>query len=122
VICNFDSAGWAYLCAGGSLPRLPRTTDARLLAVIPRLQPWPEASSPDRWVMRGPGEYLVYLGSDADPALDFSREGGPFVVKRIDLTTGQITTTPKATPGVKDTRLPKPPDAIGAFWLTKEQI
>ena len=120
VICDFDSAGWAYLCAGGSLPRLPRTTDTRLLAGIPRLQPWPEASSPGRWVLRGRGEYLVYLGRDANPALDLSHEGGMFVAKWVDLKTGEITLVPKSIPGVKSARLPRSPDATEVFWLTKE--
>jgi len=120
VICNFDSAGWAYLCAGGSLPRLPRTTDARLLAAISRLQPWPEASSSGRWILRGPGEYLVYLESDADPGLDLSRAGGLFVVKRIDVKTGEITVVSKSIAGVKSTRLPRSPDPTEVLWLTKE--
>ncbi len=120
VICNFDSAGWAYLCAGGSLPRLPGTTDARLLALIPRLQPWPEACGPGRWVLRGQGEYLVYLGHDADPALDLSREGGQFLAKQVDLTTGRTTAAPKSIPGAKDARLPDPTDAARLLWLTKE--
>lgn len=120
VICDFDSAGWAYLCAGGSLPRLPRTTDARLLAAIPRLQPWPEASNPGRWVLRGQGEYLVYLGRDASPTLDLSHEGGMFVAKQVDLSTGQIRVVPKSIAGAKDTGLPKSSDAAEVFWLTKE--
>ncbi len=120
VICNFASAGWAYLCAGGSLPRLPRTTDARLLAVIPRLQPWPEVSGPGRWVLRGPGEYLVYLSGDANPTLDLSPEGGMFAAKWVDAKTGEITIVPKSIAGVKNARLPRSPDATEVFWLTKE--
>ena len=102
VICSFDSAGWAYLCAGGSLPRLPRTTDARLLAAIPRLQPWPEASGPGRWVLRGPGECLVYLGREADPVLDLTREGGRFVAKRIDPATGQVSVVLGSVAGARE--------------------
>jgi len=120
VICDFHSAGWAYLCAGGSLPRLPRTTDARLLATIPRLQPWPEASAPGCWVLRGGGEYLVYLAGDANPALDLSPEGGVFAAKRVDAKTGEITVVPNSIAGVKNARLPRSPAAAEVFWLTKE--
>ena len=55
VICDFDSAGWTWVCAGGSLPRLPRTTDAKLLAAIPRMSPWPEATGAGRWAVRERG-------------------------------------------------------------------
>src|SRR4029077_8894920 len=34
VTCDFNTAGWAYLCAGGSTPNLPKTTDVRLLSAI----------------------------------------------------------------------------------------
>src|SRR5262249_30042786 len=55
VICDFNQASWAFLCAGGSLPNLPATTDSRLLAAIPRLQPWADACGNNRWVLREPG-------------------------------------------------------------------
>jgi len=33
ILCSFEPAnGWAVLAAGGSIPRLPPTTDPRLLA------------------------------------------------------------------------------------------
>jgi len=120
VICDFNTAGWAYLCAGGSLSRLPRTTDARLLAAIPRLQPWPEASAPGRWVLRGQGEYLAYVGGDASPTLDLSPEGGMFIVKWVDLKTGGVTVVPKSIAGGKRAQLPKSPETTEVFWLTKE--
>ena len=120
AICDFDSAGWAFLCAGGSLPRLPRTTDSRLLAAIPRLQPWPEASTTNRWVLRAQGEYLVYLAKDADPALDLSHEGGTFVAKSVDPKTGGIAASSSAILGTKTARLPKSPGATEVFWLTRQ--
>jgi hypothetical protein len=122
VICDFDAAGWAYLCGGGSVPRLPSTTDPRLLATVPRLQPWPEASSPGRWVLRGQGDYLVYLASNADPALDLSLEGGTFIVKWVDLKAGEVTVVHKSIAAGKRTQLPKSPEATEVFWLTKEGI
>src|SRR5690606_35852584 len=56
AICNFDTAGWAWVCAGGSLPRLPKTTDSKLLAAIPKMQPWLAASRNGRWVLRETGK------------------------------------------------------------------
>jgi hypothetical protein len=89
IICDFDSAGWAFVCAGGSQPRLPRTTDARLLAAIPQMTPWTEASGEGRWVLRESGkQMLVYLGGRTE--LDLSGETGSFRVNIVDSRTGQI--------------------------------
>jgi hypothetical protein len=122
VICDFSPAAWAFLCAGGSVPNLPKTTDKTLLAAIPQMQPWPEASGPDRWVLRRPGEYLVYLGKDASPVLDLDRDGGMFVAQRIDLQTGAATFVPGSISGAKSARLPKSPNATDVFWLTKKLL
>jgi hypothetical protein len=120
VISQFDSAGWAFLCAGGSLPRLPGTTDPHLLESIPRLQPWPEACSSGRWVLRGPGEYLVYLGRNADPTLDLSLESGTFVAKEVEPKTGKIVDARKSVAVGKSSRLPKSPNSTAVIWLSKE--
>lgn len=86
LLCDFDAAGWAWLFAGGSLPRLPKTTDAKLLAAIPRMQPWPEVSKPGRWVLREAGkQMLVYGGGE----LDLSGETGQFRVNLINPRTGE---------------------------------
>jgi hypothetical protein len=120
VICDFESAGWAFLCAGGSLPRLPRTTEPRLLASILRLQPWPGACGAGRWVLRGPGEYLVYLGREAEPGLDLSQENSPLVAKRVELKTGAVTVVSRSLVAGRETRLPKSPNTAEVLWLTKE--
>jgi hypothetical protein len=120
VICDFDSAGWAFLCAGGSLPRLPRTTAPPLLAAIPRLQPWPEAAGTNRWALRGQGEYLVYLGRDANPVLDLGQEGGTLVAKSVDLRTGATDASSSVMPVTKAARLPKSPSTTQLFWLTRQ--
>jgi hypothetical protein len=91
VICDFPQGAWAYVCAGGSMPNLPRTTDTRLLAAIPQMQPWPEACNQSRWVLREPGrQYLVYSISGMLPGIDFSRENLKFDVQTIDLKTGNV--------------------------------
>jgi len=91
VICDFDAAGWAWVCAGGSLPRLPPTTDVRLLAAIPRMRPWPEASPKGRWVLRESGrQYLVFGGGD----LDLSDETGTFRAVVVNPQTGELAASP----------------------------
>jgi hypothetical protein len=107
---------WAFLCAGGSLPDLPKTADARLLAAIPQMQPWRENSGQRRWALREPGkQMLIYSGRGAPVALDLSKESGTFHVNVVNEQTGQITNgeTVKAGGTVE---LPKAP----VIWLTKE--
>jgi hypothetical protein len=112
LISDFDSAGWAWVCAGGSQPRLPRTTDAGLLAAIAQMQPWPEASQAGRWALRQPGkQVLVYGGGD----LDLSAESGAFQLNAISPRTGQRTSRGQIMAGAK---VKLPDDAV--VWLTKE--
>jgi hypothetical protein len=91
VICDFPQASWAYVCAGGSMPNLPRTTDARLLASIPHMQSWPEACTEKQWALREPSrQYLIYCASGSPQGLDFSNENGAFHLQRVDLKTGAV--------------------------------
>ncbi len=114
VICDFDSARWAWVCAGGSLPRLPRTTDASLLAAIPQMQPWAEVSQRGRFVLREPGkQLLVYRGQEEE--LDLSSESGTFRFQAVDAQTGKV-----AQAGtIKAGRKVKLPEAV-VVWLVKE--
>jgi hypothetical protein len=87
---DLSHCGWAYLCAGGSLPNLPRGTDARLLAAIPHLSPWPEAAAAGRWALREKGrQILIYPGGSAE--LDLSGESGTFRVNVVNPRTGEVT-------------------------------
>jgi hypothetical protein len=111
IICDFDTAGWAWLCAGGSLPRLPKTTDAKLLAAIPNMQPWSEALKEGRWVLRETGkQFLVYGGGE----LDLSAELGSFRQHTVNPRTGEVVPSEL----VKAGGTIKLPDAM-VVWLTK---
>lgn len=112
VICDFDDAGWAWVCAGGSMPRLPETTDAGLLAAIPRMQPWPEATTGGRWVLREPGRQMLAWGGDE---LDLSSESGAFRMRQVNLRTGKLMTESRTVQGGGKITLPG-----GVVWLTKE--
>jgi len=112
LICDFDAAGWAWLCAGGSMPRLPKTTDAKLLAAIPKMQPWAESSKDNNWALHETGkQMLVYGGGE----LDLSGETGSFRVNTINPRTGEV--TPGET--LKAGSRVKLPNAT-VLWLTKE--
>jgi hypothetical protein len=116
VINDFNSGAWAYVCAGGSLPNLPQTTDARLLEAIPQMKPWAEASGTNRWVLCEPGnQYLVYSSDKTSAEFDLSAESGSFQVRTVDPRTGKVATPAETVPAGKNVLLPK-----GVIWLTKE--
>ena len=94
------------------MPRLPKTTDAQLLAAIPRMQPWPDASKAGRWILRESGKQLLVCGGGE---LDLSGETGAFRVNTINPRTGEV--APGETVQVGATV--KLPNAT-VVWLTKE--
>ena len=116
VINDFNSGAWAYVCAGGSLPNLPRTTDLRLLEAISKMQPGAEVSGTNRWVLREAGkQYLVYSSDNSSAELDLSAESGSFRVNVVNPKTGAVTPGETAKAGGKV----KLPNAM-VVWLVKE--
>jgi hypothetical protein len=120
VICDFPQAGWAYLCAGGSMPNLPRTTDARLLAAVPRMQSWPDACTDRQWVLREPErQYLIYCASDALHPLDLSADKGPFILRTVDPKTGAVTEAQKQFSLSQLPDLRKQSSSPALYWLVR---
>ena len=113
LICDFDVAGWAWLCAGGSMPRLPKTTDTKLLAAIPNMKPSAELSKDGRWVLREAGNQMLICGGSAE--LDLSDESGSFRVNVVNPRTGEVTPGETARAGGK-VKLP----AASVIWLKKQ--
>jgi hypothetical protein len=114
VINNVGKGGWAYLCGGGSIPELPQSTDATLLAAVPRLTPWPEISRNGNWVLREAGkQFLVYTSRGAE--LDLSGESGAFRLNAVDTRTGKVTTGSDVVRAGGKLKLPE-----GVVWLVKE--
>ncbi|HKW28082.1 MAG TPA: DUF6298 domain-containing protein [Verrucomicrobiae bacterium] len=105
---------WAFLCAGGSMPDLPETTDSQLLDAIPQMQPWPEAAGKNRWVLRERGrQYLVYSSDKSE--LDLSAESGSFQLHVVDPRTGQVATRSETIPAGRTINVPP-----GVVWLVKD--
>ncbi len=86
VTVSLDGAdGWAVLAAGGSVPKLPATTDAALLAAAARMRPVAGA-------LADPGrDYLVWSPGGGPVRLDLTRYAEEFTVNRVNLTTGRVT-------------------------------
>jgi len=106
---------WAFLCAGGSMPALPRTTDAQLLSAIPKMLPWPDVSKDGRWVLREPGKQLLVYSGDSSSPLDLSAESGSFKVHVVSQETGAVDSESQAVQAGGKVTLPR-----GVVWLTRE--
>lgn len=114
LICNFETAAWAWVCAGGSLPRLPKTTNTDLLAAIPRMSPWRGAAEANRWGLSEPGrQMLVHVGRR--PELDLADETGRFRLNWVNPRTGEVCAGEWLTAG-HTVDLPR--DTV--VWLRKE--
>lgn len=109
---DMGRGAWAFVCAGGSLPNLPRSTDKALLAAIPQMQPWLADEAKGVWALREPGKQcLVYGGGE----LDLSGESGAFRVNVVDARTGKVAPAGQTVQGGGKAGLP-----AGVVWLTKE--
>jgi hypothetical protein len=116
---NLNRGGWAYVCAGGSMPNLPKTTDAILLAAIPRMEPWPAASKNGRWVLREAAkQLLIYASGSGEVQLDLTGEQGRFEVKSVS-ENGSVNSTGEYVQGGSVVTLKKA-NGRAVFWLTKD--
>jgi hypothetical protein len=108
---NLSHSGWAYVCAGGSMPNLPRSTDATLLAAIPRMHPWNSDAKNHRWAMREPGKQILAYGGGE---LDLSNETGAYRINTVNAKTGVVTAGEMVNAGDK-IKLP----GASIVWLKK---
>ena len=111
---NLGHAAWAYLCAGGSMPNLPHTADAKLLEAIPQMKPWVADADKKVWAVREAGRQILAFGK-AGVELDMSRETGTFHLNKIDASNGKVTPADQVIQGGRKITLPG-----GVVWLTKE--
>jgi hypothetical protein len=105
---------WAFVCAGGSMPVLPRNTDARVLAAIPQMQPWADVSKGGLWALRETGQQLLVYSRGNQP-LDLSGESGAFHVHVIDQQTGEVDASSQIVQAGGNVTLPR-----GVVWLTRD--
>jgi hypothetical protein len=115
LLCDFDAASWAWLCAGGSLPRLPKTTDAKLLAAIPQMRPVNELSGADRRILFEPDRQVLIFRAKPNIEVKLNPSAGSYCVHVVDPRTGSVTAGDLVSLG-NDLKLP---DAT-IVWLVKE--
>ena len=111
---DMGHSSWAFVCAGGSLPNLPASTDGKLLAAVPQMQPWPDVSGPSRWALRQPGQQILIHTGDHTP-VDLSAETGSFQVRVVDPETGAVGAPSSSVQAGGKVTLP-----AGVVWLTRE--
>ena len=119
IINHFNQGAWAYLCAGGSLPNLPKTTDKQLLAAIPQMQPWLADAKRKLWALHAPGRsYLIYSGTGSEASVDLSGEQGMFTVKLVSAD-GAVASSAEHVKAGGLVNL-KTPHGTKVVWLTKD--
>jgi len=109
---DMSHGGWAFVCAGGSMPNLPQTTDERLLKAIPHMQPWFANKEQRLWALREAGKQMLIYGAGGE--VDLSSEPGTFRVNAVGRD-GKISQAGTIEGGGKV----KLPDAE-VIWLVKE--
>ena len=113
---NLSHSSWAYVCAGGSMPNLPRTSDSNLLAAIPEMQPWGAASKNGRWALRETGkQYLIYSADKADD-FDLTGDSGSFVIRTVNSRTGEVSAESGTVEAGGKVPLPR-----GVVWLIRKK-
>jgi len=125
VMCHFEQAGWAYLCAGGSLPNLPATTPPELLKLIASMQPSLQNQSNHLWGLWGQGVGgLIYSNPTESSSLqiDLSEEKEPFYAYSMNLQSGKINgENPILVHGGKVTDFPLKAGK-SLFWFRKAPV
>ncbi len=108
-----NRGAWAFVCAGGSMPNLPATTDAKLLAAIPQMKSWLADADKKIWALREPGKQFFVCGG-RDMELDLSNENGVFTLRFIDPSSGSVSDQSQIVQAGGKVKLPG-----GILWLTK---
>jgi len=122
VLCSLDRAdGWAVLAAGGSVPRLPRTTDPELRALIPALRPFEPAGMTDRqWALAAPGRgYFVYSAAGDRVRLDLTDDPAAYTARRVNLRTGRASEGGETVHGGRTIDVAPDGDESWALWLSR---
>jgi hypothetical protein len=119
IISDLDGAdGWAFVAAGGSLAKLPRTSDPRLLAALTKMK----ASACDlkgQWQLAlGDAQFFIYSIKNSSVSLDLRATPGSFVVRTIELSTGAIASEYTLSGG-KIVSLENPGKKAAAFWISR---
>lgn len=114
IIQNAGRSGWAFMCAGGSIPELPSGTDEKLLAAVPKMKPMIADAAKKIWALgEDRKQMLVFSANGAE--LDDSSAAGAYRLNKVDMQTGKVTRGEVVSASGGKLRLP-----AGVIWFTKE--
>lgn len=99
ILCADERANpWAVLAAGGSLPALPRGTDASLLRALPRMKP--RSATGRLLILADAGrDYLVVSLENQAARFELPGASAAFIARRIDPVSGRCASPVDAVTG-----------------------
>ncbi|MFT3870721.1 MAG: DUF6298 domain-containing protein [Nibricoccus sp.] len=115
IISGLDEAdGWAFVAAGGSFAKLPRTTDPRLLTALAKMKPVETRQKNWRQLSGDESQSFIYTFGEGSVKLDLRSVKGSVAIREIDLKTGAVASE-RTTAGQIEITGNKHP---AAFWIT----
>jgi hypothetical protein len=117
---SFDHFGWAVFIAGGSLPVLPATTDAKFLADAATMKPVKLIGNPSgQWALGNATKgYIVYNNTDNAILLDLAANTN-YKVQWIDPKTGAEVPGQQQVKGGNGVEIKAPKIGTAILWLTR---
>lgn len=122
VTVSFDGAnGWAVAAAGGSVPRLPASTDPALLSALGRMKPHEAKGLPkDAVALADPGhDYFVWWPNGGPLTLDISNRRESFTVNWVNLKSGKVTAADSPVRGGRVVEFLAPVGSPAVLWLVE---
>ena len=118
-----EADGWAFAAAGGSLPKLPASTDARLLRALPGMRPMVspgDQATIRQWTLgdRIDSRFIISLGG-SPLAVDLRDKKGTFVLWRIDPATGKRRFPSETATGGRVVKVDTSPVETTVVWLER---
>ena len=115
--------GWMFVAAGGSLAKLPATTDPKLLAALARMTPVVVQESNRRlWILRETDrQYFVCNGEGGPTEIVLAGTKGRFLARKIDPATGHVDSDAITVEGSAPTSLPKIAGKVALWWLVRAE-
>ena len=118
-----EADGWAFAAAGGSLPKLPASTDARLLEALPGMRPMASPGDPTtirQWTLSdGIDSWFVTSLGVRPLAVDLRDKKGTFVFWRIDPATGKCRLPSESVAGGRIVTVDPAPVETTVIWLAR---
>jgi hypothetical protein len=113
-----EADGWAFVSAGGSFAKLPRTTDPRLLTALAKMVPVQSHAKNLYTLAEGADQFFIYSLGSGSAELDLRQNSGAFVVRTIDLKTGSVASEHSGVGG-KILSLDNSGKSAAAFWISR---